>query len=820
MVDHPATPKARKDEVFLAAYTNKLSGRPGDTIQFHVSCQSNSNTPIHTRLVRSICADPNPKGPGILEEDASQWFPPTQFQGRHQPIPCGSFAATKESISLPQDESSVVSIDIWVYPTLLQSTLVDRQYIWTWGKDFGLSMNQNGKLQFGSLVFESYALSIRKWYQICLVRNRSDRTIQLKVIMDDRDGRIVCNEIHPYSETNNDNNFAGRFSLATQGTWNGRLEHPRILLKNGQHGDDVWIEWETWQNMAGWVIPAQSQVMDDMDDNRFDLVLHHQPTRGMTGHLWDGTEHCWKHEPSHYGAIYFHEDDGYDFEWEPDLKWKIPDNTPSGIYVLHLTTTTTTTTAIDEESASEDTVVHRESLPIFVCAKKPSAKLCVLVSTFTYVMYGNHGRSDFDEQAFDRIRQEDGYKSSATVYPHNAFQHPSYRQSTYNFHSDGSGIHYASHRRPLFTTRPGYISLPHTSCSGLRHFQADSHLIAFLHFQQQQQQQQRHSNDGATSCPFDYDIITDHELHSEGVSCLQDYETLMTGTHPEYHTLGSLSAINDFRDKCNGNIIYLGGNGFYWRIGASEVPTPPWLSSGQDHKDDDDDDSNSVHLLEIRRAEDGVRTWACEPGEYYHALEEKCTYGGLWRRNGRPPQKLVGIGFSSQGPFQGMPFQRNLSLDPSLHWILEGIPTDQTILGDFGLSGGGAAGFELDRVDRGLDGLEASRFSVPITIVAQSHGQEPDFILVPEEVLTTYSNTSGLTEAEAKRADMIYFRLKRSVPSVGSSSTQSPDDDDAGGSQVFSVGSITFCGSLPHNRFENEIATILCNVLTRFASTD
>jgi hypothetical protein len=37
-------------------------------------------------------------------------------------------------------------------------------------------------------------------------------------------------------------------------------------------------------------------------------------------------------------------------------------------------------------------------------------------------------------------------------------------------------------------------------------------------------------------------------------------------------------------------------------------------------------------------------------GEYYHA---DGAYGGLWRRNGRPPQKLCGVGFSAQGLFEG-----------------------------------------------------------------------------------------------------------------------------------------------------------------------
>ena len=61
-----------------------------------------------------------------------------------------------------------------------------------------------------------------------------------------------------------------------------------------------------------------------------------------------------------------------------------------------------------------------------------------------------------------------------------------------------------------------------------------------------------------------------------------------------------------------GRLMYLGGNGFYWRI--AHHPTRPGV-------------------IEVRRAEGGVRAWAAEPGEYHHSFTGE--YGGLWRRNGR-----------------------------------------------------------------------------------------------------------------------------------------------------------------------------------------
>jgi N,N-dimethylformamidase len=66
--------------------------------------------------------------------------------------------------------------------------------------------------------------------------------------------------------------------------------------------------------------------------------------------------------------------------------------------------------------------------------------------------------------------------------------------------------------------------------------------------------------------------------------------------------------------------------------------------------------------------------------------------------------------------------------------------------------------------------------------------------VVPEELLTHVTTVRG--EALI-RADIVYF------------------ETTAGGA-VFSVGSITFCGSLSHNNYQNNISQMLENVLRRF----
>ena len=264
-----------------------------------------------------------------------------------------------------------------------------------------------------------------------------------------------------------------------------------------------------------------------------------------------------------------------------------------------------------------------------------------------------------------------------------------------------------------------------------------------------------------------YDIVTDQELHEDGIDAIKDYKAVTTGSHPEYHTPQTLDALQQYREQ-GGNFLYLGGNGFYWRIAVHP-------------------EHNGT--LEIRRGEGGIRAWAAEPGEYFQAFDG--AYGGLWRRNNRPPQKLAAVGFSAQGNFYGSYYRPNPDAmkTPETAWIFEGIQDEK--LGDFGFSGNGAAGFELDRVDYRLGSPE------DVHILASSENHHESFILVPEELLTHLTTWPGEEIDDLIRADMVYQK------------------SDHGG-QLFATGSITFCGSLLYSDGDNNISRLLGNVMERF----
>ena len=705
-------------DVFIAGYSDKLSVRPSETITFFVSSRAGSD--FKATLHRSISADPNPDGPGIVEQDASIYFRSSSFASRYQGFTPGSFA--QSTTDLRAKINTDLLIKLWFMPTVLVSA---DQTLIAWGH-VSIILDSQGiitaKLPGGMSVSTTVEVKCNQWHSLELTVLASGMmTLDVKSMMtakanigDTKSSRTELGiaQMFPLSVTAPVRIAAG-FGDAPC-CFNGKIEAPEILVDGA-----LIAKWDFAQSISSLSVKAHTGP---------DLLLRNAPTRGVTGCKWDATEFCWRHKPDHYAAILFHDDDIYDFGWDRDFEFVVPDDMPSGIYIMR----------IEAEG-------HYDAMPFFVCPPlgKRRADLCVLVSTFTYTIYGNHARPDFAPSWLEKI-------SAWNAYPNNPSEYRHYGLSTYNNHTDGSGICHASHKRVLFNLRPGYLTFGEASCSGLRHFQADSHLIAWLHNQD-----------------IAYDIVTDDELDRDGVAAISGYKAVLTGSHPEYHTSATLDALKDYRDN-GGGLIYLGGNGFYWRIVRhSEDPT----------------------LLEIRRSEDGLRAWASEPGEYYNAFDG--SYGGLWRRNGRPPQKLVGIGFTAQGNFVGMPYKR-VNYDKNMDWVFDGINGE--LLGDFGFSGHGAAGFELDRRDEKLDEGQ------DIITLAQSYDEGNRFILVPEEMLTHLTNLSGSPEADAKRADMVYFKT-------------------ANGGQVFAVGSITFCGSLPWNNYDNNISTLLRNVVRKFVES-
>jgi N,N-dimethylformamidase len=276
-----------------------------------------------------------------------------------------------------------------------------------------------------------------------------------------------------------------------------------------------------------------------------------------------------------------------------------------------------------------------------------------------------------------------------------------------------------------------------------------------------------HLVDGLREKGLDVDVITDDVLHDEGLELLDRYRVVVTGTHPEYWTASMLDALRDYLGS-GGRVMYLGGNGFYWV--TSVDPARP-------------------HLIEVRRGRRGTGTWRGEPGEDHHSTTGEP--GGLWRDRGRPPQQLVGVGMATQGFDTALPFERaDGSRDPRAAWIFDGVADGP--IGDAGLTMDGAAGLEVDRLDFSLGTPPHA------LLLAVATGFSDSYQHVVEEVVSSDSKQGGSVSPYV-RGDMVFFEL----PDRGA---------------VFSASSISWCGSLSYNNYDNSVSRITENVLRRFAA--
>jgi len=445
------------------------------------------------------------------------------------------------------------------------------------------------------------------------------------------------------------------------------------------------------------------------------------PSRGCKGHNWSGAEQNWRHAPQEYGAIHFHDDDLYDADWETDFEYVVPTDLRSGVYAVRL------------RADGDESYVN-----FFVRPPKGTtrSKLAFLASTVTYMAYANlqwnfHERyAEATETFWTTMEKSDVFLQ----------EHMEFGLSTYDTHSDGSGVRFASRLRPVLSL------VPTTHCWSLI---ADTHILGWL------------ENEG-----IEYDVITDEDLHREGAGLLEPYAAVLTSAHPEYYTTPMLEGLRSYLAG-PGRLIYLGGNGFVWRCALSdEFPG----------------------VVEVRRAEDGIRYRDEEPGEYY--LELTGEYGGLWRRLGVPPQAVVGVGTIAVG-FDASGYYRRKkgSFDPRASFIFEGIGDDE-IIGNFGHLGGGAAGSEIDTVDPMLG------TPVHTLILASSEGHSKNTLIVPDEIGFHHVAMDGV-QSPLVKADMTLF-------------------ETPGGGAVFSVGSIAWAASLSHNGYDNNVSRISTNVVRRF----
>ncbi|MDX1402709.1 MAG: DUF6605 domain-containing protein, partial [Kiloniellales bacterium] len=330
----------------LIGYADRLSLRPGESIEFKVS--STGPGPFEARLWRSICADPNPAGPGIWEE-AVETPLAESYPSRVQEFFPGSYV--KVPVHTMDELAGNFTVALAIWPTMPKGgaqALFDLRGSAEEG--ITLSISRDGVLAFQlqsargiEAISVPQPLLERCWTLISASYDAADRSLVLRQ-------EILGQNLPPVSARRTVE-WSGLQLLAsseiliaaektfTNGAsriarhFNGKVEAPsfysRVLNEAEVHrvlkGDcleGAIGHWDFSENIP-------TTTISDIGPNGLQGEVVNFPARAMTGWRWSGQEMCWRHQPEDYAAIHFHEDDIYDFGWDSDIALRIPDDLPS-----------------------------------------------------------------------------------------------------------------------------------------------------------------------------------------------------------------------------------------------------------------------------------------------------------------------------------------------------------------------------------------------------------------------------------------------------------------------------------------------------------
>ncbi|MDX6378267.1 MAG: hypothetical protein QOE98_2570 [Gaiellaceae bacterium] len=771
------------DRPLVRGYTDRPSVAAGGTIAVHVSAEGGER--YDATLVRLVSGDANPAGPGIRVEEVLDL-------GTHPAVPrrtqVGSYVEVAGETLGHFDGSFSVHAFIWAtMPQSGRQAIVSR---WSDAAACGWALVvEGGVVAFqagdgtGSVdrVMCDRPVFAGLWYSVVASRDAAAGTLHVSQtpVLTSTNG--VFGPVVPLDSACAITAVAQTApgdagvpvligalaeappAVATGRTWalahfNGKIEAPKLLAGalddaaatalaagNEVAGSTTLASWDFAAGITAAGVP--SDTVEDVSGNGHDGVCVNQPLRGVTGRSWTGREHDFRIAPHEYGAIRFHEDALDDCRWEPAFDVAIPETLASACYAVRL-----------RLGDMEDYV------PFFVTPGpgQDRSPILVVMSTFTYVAYGDP-RNIVDWEADDTS----GYWFNEAVSRHPLVLDPMdvevdghiqpfgpsasrrrigpYGLALYDTYADGAGVPFATWRKPILRMRPG-----HTNTFN---FLSDLRLIDWL-----------------DAKGIHYDVATDHDLDRDGAALLRPYATVVTGSHPEYYSGAMIDGWEEYLSS-GGRGMYLGGNGFYW-VTASH-PDKPWL-------------------IEVRDKGDGDGAWAAQPGERRHAFTGE--QGGTWRNRGRPPQKVWGTGYTAHMLDQSSYFvQLPDAADPRVAWIFDGIEPDERI-GEFGISGGGAAGVEVDRYDRALGTPPHA------LLLASSVGHSASASVVTDDISYNRPGIAG-DEHPLVRGDIVYFTT--------------PD-----GGAMFSTSSIAWCGSLSWNGYDNNVSRLTENVLRRFAAPE
>lgn len=748
----------------IFGYADKISVKPGDDIGIYVHADGTASA--QAQLVRLIHGDSHPDGPGYVEQEIDcAWNGPWDVFRQFTQV--GSYLTVADpQRHLALDKS--FTLCAFVYPTMpgggRRQCLMGRWDART-NEGYGLWLNGSGLLEFGygdgaevDYLDAEVPLLANNWYFVAATydartgaatlyqESAGNRYNSLLGKVAGVDMRSHVRESLRFKPKNPaDLPFllgAARDFHELRGHFNtqcfdGKLDRPAVFSRvldraeldayrlSGKPTSEGLIA--HWDTAAGYTDLGIGDKVIDTGPHGLHAMGYNRPVRAQTGFNWAGRNDCFRLAPHEFGGVELHHDAVTDCNWKTTRRLVVPD-VRSGPYAVRL-------------RVGDGHGLREEYVVFFVRAKVPKAKIAFLVPTASYLAYANEHLS-FDAEIMQPLTGQSPIISEVDI---ELYQTEGFGLSAYDSHANGAGVCYSSYLRPILNMRPKSRI---ASMGVTWQFPADLSITAWLDHQ-----------------GYDWELLTDEDLERDGVDALAPYQVVLTGSHPEYVSERMLDATEDYVAD-GGRLIYMGGNGFYWNVAF---------------RPDD------LSCMEVRKLNSGMRAWQARPGEYYLATTGQKS--GLWKDLGRPPQKLLGVGFISEGFDSAQPYRR---MPDSWHrrvaWMFEGIEGE--IIGDFGLAQGAAGGLEIDRYDLSLGTPPHA------LILASSGGHSDNYVTVTEEIHYPYPGLSGSHDYRV-RADMVYFTAPN-------------------GAAVFSTGSIAFGQSLPCHGFDNNVSRLLANVVNGF----
>ncbi|KAK5124768.1 hypothetical protein LTR85_001481 [Meristemomyces frigidus] len=719
---------------------------PGEVVEVKVSC---TEPQYKYRTMRILQGYDGPQSPPKQFEEVVG-IPQGACGGRFQVANSGSYAFVSD-IGVESTDNGLL-LDLYVQPWLItedHEQTIASTLSPSVNTGFALLLDRKGLLEVKigtgdaiEVVSSGFTPQLKRWLHVVLCITTDQVHLELRPVAQTVEPAGSAQTVQrrtdkPMRLTNTmDLTLAASYGGVPSDAcdkFNGRLDAVILSACGGE--ERILTHFDFAQDMS------TDRIVDISGFGRHGELVN-APTRALKGHDWDGTETNWSEAKRGYGALHFHEDDLDDACWDTDFTINIPVDARSGVYGVEIQ-------SVDGD-VSETVVLYVR--PTALTTAKLQARAAIVMSTFTYLAYTNEHMFDPNSPARVEIPDEFG---SFEFFKDETFYKQERRTdlglSHYDVHRDGSGVVFSSAKRPMLNNRPDYVNW---TGHRPRELSAELIMVGFME-----------------RLGIAYDVITDHDLHMKGVSMLAPYSVLITGCHPEYPTIESYTAYEQFV-KSGGNLMYLGGNGFYW-------------SSAMD--------ASRPHRLEVRRGGQGVRTSFQQPGERHFSLTGK--EGGLWRDKGKAANYLVGIGCCGEGAGPGVPYMASATVSNThselAAWVFAGLSGSELIGTDtLGGFGGGASADEIDRVDHAY-GSPAN-----VIVLASSTGHSDRFGLFPEDSGFPMQHTLG-SQTSMIRSDMVYF-------------------DTSGGGAVFSVGSISWYVGLGWQNYDNSAAVVTGNVLREF----